>query len=162
MIDRYIRLEGPRIILRPLTLDDVSGRYVSWLNDPEVNKYLETRFQEQTIETIREYVRAMHAAADVLFPAIILKNGGNHIGNIKLGPVIEEHRRGEISFFIGEKDYWGKGFATEAVRLLTDYALDKLGLNKVTAGCYSNNLGSQRVFEKLRYVIEGRFQRHYR
>ena len=153
--------EGPRILLRPVTLDDAGKQYCNWLNDPEVNQYLETRFEEQTIQSIREYVKAMRNDPDVLFQAIILKHGNFHIGNIKLGPVCVRYRRSEISFFVGDKQFWGQGLATEAVGLLTDYALNKLKLIKAAGGVYSNNKGSQRVFEKLGYELEGVLKNHY-
>lgn len=154
-------LSGEKVFLRPLTLQDVSEAYCSWLNDPEVNRYLETRFAVQTLASVGEYVEATIAAPNSIFLAIIEKATNLHIGNIKLGPILPHHRRGEISFFIGEKRCWGKGYATEAVGLLTEFALRELSLVKVTAGCYGSNLGSQRVFEKLGYTREAVFNKQY-
>lgn len=161
MEERTIQLSGEKVFLRPVTLADVSDAYCAWLNDPEVNRYLETRFAVQTLASVRSYVAAASSAPDLVFLAIIEKATGSHIGNIKLGPILPHHRRGEISFFIGDKRCWGKGYATEAVALLTDYALRDLALVKVTAGCYSGNLGSKRVFEKLGYEREAIFKRQY-
>lgn len=160
-IDKSVVLHGPRLLLRPVTMADVTERYCEWLNDPEVNRFLETRHQVQTLASIGEYVRQMQAAADSLFCAMVVRDGGRHIGNIKLGPINTRYRRGELSFFIGEKSCWGQGLATEAVGLLTEYGLSGLQLIKITAGCYSTNLGSRRVFEKLGYEIEGIFKKHY-
>lgn len=161
MLEKEIRLLGEKIFLRPVTQADVTDTYCDWLNDPEVNRYLETRFVVQTLASVRSYVTTVTAAPDNIFLAIIEKNTDLHIGNIKLGPVLQHHQRGEISFFIGEKSCWGKGYATEAVGLLTEYALCQLSLVKVTAGCYSTNLGSKRVFEKLGYEREAVFKKQY-
>lgn len=161
MLEKEILLRGEKVFLRPVTLEDVSQAYCAWLNDPEVNRYLETRFAVQTLASVRSYVANATAAPDIIFLAIIEKATDRHIGNIKLGPVLQHHQRGEISFFIGEKGCWGKGYATEAVGLLTDYALCRLSLLKVTAGCYSTNLGSKRVFEKLGYEREAVFKKQY-
>ncbi len=160
-VNAKLVLEGERIFLRPVTIDDVSLRYCSWLNDPEVNRYLETRFSKQTLESVRRYVVQMTSLTENFFLAIILREDNRHIGNIKLGPVNREHRRGELSFFVGEKDCWGQGYATEAVQLMSDYALKPLGLMKITAGCYSNNIGSKCIFEKAGYILEGVFKKHY-
>ena len=161
MLEKEILLLGEKILLRPVTLEDVTEAYCDWLNDPEVNRYLETRFVVQTLASVRSYVATTIAAPDTIFLAIIEKATNRHIGNIKLGPVLLHHRRGELSFFIGEKGCWGKGYATEAVGLLTEYALDELSLVKVTAGCYSTNFGSKRVFEKLGYEIEAVLKKQY-
>ena len=161
MLEKDIALRGEKVFLRPVNLEDVSETYCGWLNDPEVNRYLETRFVVQTLASVRSYVAAAIAAPDNIFLAIIEKATNLHIGNIKLGPILPHHRRGELSFFIGEKGCWGRGYATEAVGLLTDYALRELSLVKVTAGCYSTNLGSKRVFEKLGYEIEAVLKKQY-
>jgi len=161
MLEKEIHLLGEKVFLRPVTLADVTDTYCGWLNDPEVNRYLETRFAVQTLASVRSYVATAIAAPDTIFLAIIEKATNLHIGNIKLGPVLPYHRRGELSFFIGEKSCWGKGYATEAVGVLTEYALCQLSLVKVTAGCYSTNLGSKRIFEKLGYEREAVFRKQY-
>ena len=50
------------------------------------------------------------------FLPFAIKTTDKHIGNIKLGPINWIHRYGDISLLIGDKDYWGKGIATEAIR----------------------------------------------
>ena len=60
-----------------------------------------------------------------------------------------------MSYFIGEKNYWGKGYASIAVNIITSYAFNKLKLNKCLAGVYSSNKGSIKVLKKNGYVNEG-------
>ena len=127
-----IRINGDRIYLRKVELNDVNQVYVSWLNDPEVNKYLETRFDVQTMESVHNYVEKMAVNKDELFFAICLIENDKHIGNIKLGPINSEHKFAEISLLIGDKNEWGKGIATEAIYTLTNYSFDILKLHKLT------------------------------
>lgn len=148
-------IEGKRIYLREVRLSDVNENYYKWLNDPEVNRYLETKYIPQSFENIRKYVEKMNAKADEIFLAICLKEGDLHIGNIKLGLINWIHRYGEVSLIIGEKTYWGKGYASEAIRCLTDFAFKTLGLHKLIASFYDCNKGSIRAFEKAGYVVEG-------
>src|SRR5262249_39270580 len=99
---------------------------------------------------------------DNVFLAIILKEGDRHIGNIKLGPIQWIHRFADIGLLIGEKDCWGRGYATEAIRLVTDYAFCELNLHKLAAGCYDLNQGSIKAFQKVGFIVEGvRKQRFY-
>jgi [ribosomal protein S5]-alanine N-acetyltransferase len=156
-----LQLEGPRIFLRPVTPKDASGPYHRWLNDPEITMHLESRFITHTVEAIRSYIESIVANPLNVFLAICLKENGGHIGNIKLGPVSQPHRTGDIGLIIGERECWGQGYATEAIIQIADHAFGTMGLHKLTAGCYSTNLGSARAFEKASFHIEGRRVSHY-
>jgi len=148
------------LILRPVTPEDVTHTYVAWMNEPEVNKYMETRFREQTREAVESYVGTAIKNPDLHFFAILDPVSGKHIGNIKLA-VNPHHRRGEISLFIGEKDFWGRGLATEAIKMISDHGFNELRLRKITAGCYSNNKGSARAFEKAGFSREAVLSKEY-
>lgn len=141
--------------LRPLTQDDVTESYVSWLNDIETNKYLETRHEKQTIKTCKEYVTHSNNSPNTHLFGVFLKDTKQHIGNAKLGFINTTHKTGQLSLFIGEKKFLNKGFATEVVRALTVYAFVDIGLKKVEASCYEENIGSLRAFLKAGYVVEG-------
>lgn len=154
------RLEGERLVLRPVTGEDVADGYVAWMQDPEVNRFMETRFRKQSRKDVEEFVGRMRGDDNVLFLAMILKEYGRHVGNIKLA-VRPEHRRGEISLFIGDKSQWGKGLGAEAIALVRDHGLHTLGLAKITAGCYANNIGSARAFEKCGFVREAVLKAEY-
>jgi RimJ/RimL family protein N-acetyltransferase len=135
---------------------DAEGAYHAWMNDPEVTRYLESRFRPHSVESLREFIAAQQRkGGDCLFLALTLREGGRHIGNIKLEPIDWVHRRGEVGILIGDRSYWGKGYATEAIELLTAFAFRTLNLHKLTAGAYSVNVGSVRAFEKAGYVREG-------
>lgn len=154
-------IEGERISLREVRLSDVNDRYYRWMNDHEVTSYLESRFYPNSMEGILEFVKDKLGDTANVFLAIILKDGDRHIGNIKLGPINWLHRRADIGLLIGEKDLWGQGYATEAIKLVCDYAFKKINLHKVTAGCYDENVGSTRAFEKAGFRREGLLQGHF-
>lgn len=148
-------LEGKRIYLREVRPSDVNERYYRWMNDPEITRFLESRFAPNAIENLRDYVAGKLGDRDNIFLAIVLKKEDRHIGNIKLGPIQWIHRLADIGLLIGEKDCWGKGYATEAIQLVSDYAFNVLNLHKVAAGCYGPNEGSARAFQKAGFVVEG-------
>lgn len=148
-------ISGERIFLREVRLEDVGEAYYTWLNDPDINQFLETRFVPRSLENIAQYVKRMDGKEDEPFFAICLLKNGQHIGNIKLGPINWWHRNADISLFIGEKSLWGKGYASEAIKLITKYAFEVLNLNKLKAGCYASNKGSIKAFEKCGYLREG-------
>lgn len=150
-----IQLSGDRIYLRRLTPEDVTQRYIDWLNDPAINRYLETRFCEQDRKKVLSFVKEKTTSRFEYLFGIFLHNENRHIGNIKIGPVNQYHRFAPISLFIGDKESWGKGFATEAIDLVVRFSFEELKLKKLEAGCYKENIGSRRAFEKCGFSVEG-------
>jgi len=156
-----LMVEGERVSLRPVTLADVGERYRGWLNDPDVNRYLETRFSVWTLDSIEGFVRSKRTADGEFLLAICLPAGGEHIGNLKIGPINPHHRYADLSLFIGEKQHWGRGLATEAIRLASGFAFGSLGLHKLEAGAYAANAASIRAFERCGYKREGLRRGHF-
>ena len=154
-------LTADSIYLRGLTLEDVNDAYYSWLNDPQVNQYLETRYLPSSKQDIEAFVKSkMHNKDEPIF-AICDKETDTHIGNIKLGPICWLHRRAQISLLIGDKNYWGKGVATQAIKQVCDYGFSRLNLNKLFAGAYSDNQGSIKAFKKCGFKEEGVLKAYY-
>lgn len=149
-----------RLLLRDLTHDDVTQRYVEWMNDERINKYLESRFETHTIESVRDAV--VQLSQDSVFAAIIEQATGQHIGNIKLGPVHHCHNTADIGLLIGEERCWGRGLATEAITAITLHGFEDLGLAKITASAYADNAGSIRAFQRAGFEIEGTRRSQYR
>jgi len=151
---KYKVIEGQNIFLRPIQLSDSSGPYLNWLNDPEVNQYLESRFVSWTTEMLSSYIANLVNNNELLF-AICSMESKKHIGNVKLGPINWNHRFADIGIMIGDKDQWGKGRASEAIREICRYGFDELELNKITAGCYGDNQGSVKAFSRVGFQQEG-------
>ena len=120
------------------------------LSDPRINKYLETRFQKNTKKNIISFIKSNRKAKNVFLFGIYLidKNKYKHIGNIKIGPINFNHKYANISYFIGDINYWEK-VTSLAVNMITNFAFKKLKLNKCLAGVYSSNKGSIKVLKKM-------------
>lgn len=158
---KKIKLAGKNIYLRPVRVSDVTKEYVGWLNDPEVNRYLEIRFARHTLKNVKEFVKKASQNKNLVFLAIIRKDTNKHIGNIKLDMIKPHHKLAEIGIMIGDKNSWGRGYAGEAVDLLTDFAFNKLKLHKIIAGAYGENIGSVKAFMKYGFVVEGVRKQHF-
>jgi len=153
-------LKSEILCLQELEPNDVTQQYVDWLNNVEINKYLESRHTHQDIQKVRLFVEVCRdSKLDFLF-GIFLKNSMKHIGNIRLHSIDKNHSHAEIGLLIGDKNSWGQGFASMSISMVTQFAFNQLGLNKLSAGCYENNIGSKKAFEKSGYQIEGFFRSH--
>lgn len=149
---------GKRYYLKTLLPEDVTDRYVNWLNDPEVNRYLEVRFTKSTFESTKEFVSSFDNESKYIF-GIYSLDSNQHIGNIALY-INSYHNTASYGYLIGEKEYWGKGAAIEAITLMLDFAFKKLNIRKVWGGAYLSNVYSIFNFKKLGFVQEGRLRQH--
>jgi len=154
-------LSSEKIYLRGVMEDDVNDEYYSWINDPEINQFLETRFLPRSQKDILSHVNKLDGNPNEIFFAICDIKNDKHIGNIKLGPINWYHRKGDISLLIGDKNYWGRGVATEAIHLVVEFGFKTLNLHKLNAGYYENNIGSAKAFEKCGFKVEGHFKDEY-
>ena len=152
---------GKNIYLRSLSLKDVTQNYLKWLQDNEVNYFLETRHEKQSLKKIKTFVSLCNNS-DVIYLFGIFTKSDIHVGNIKLGPIKKNHSLASISIFLGNKKYWGKGISHDAINALTNFSFRDLALNKLTAGMYSNNVYSIKAFEKVGFVKEGLRFKHYK
>lgn len=148
-------LEIETVSLFVLIPEHVTEAYVSWLNAPDINQYLESRFATHNVDTTKSFVSNALASSEYVFLGIKSHLFNRHVGNIKLGPIDQRHGTGDIGLLIGDKAAWGSGVATTAIGMISDIAKNQLNLRKLTSSCYASNVGSRRAFEKAGFVVEG-------
>ena len=151
-------LQGSRVLLRPLTISDLSGPYARWLNDYEVTRFLETGAFPTTKQSLERYFHQVAQQPDNVLLAIIERATSTHIGNIKLGPIHSIHRRADLGILVGEKRVWGRGYGGEAIELMLAYGFDRLNLHKITLRVYANHHAAVKLYQKLGFIIEGTLQ----
>lgn len=152
-------LESERLYYKALSLENCTNEYVAWLNDEEVNFYLETG-GDYTIEKLRQFLTDIESNKEILFWAIYIKDTNKHIGNIKIDPISERHNRGEYGIMLGEKSEWGKGYAREATDAIVNYCFEEKKLHKITLGVVEDNANAVELYKKAGFVVEGRYVDH--
>lgn len=140
MLDRPF-LVGSKVYLRPLDIDDLSGDYLNWINDEEVIRNLATTFPT-TRQQLEDYVRSIHGNKNYTFFAVIEKETGKHIGNVKIGPIDWINRFTNYGRMMGDRNSWGKGYGTEVLQLIQRYVFEKLNLHKLFDMAIATNEGS--------------------
>ncbi len=148
-------LIGKLCYLRPVEESDVTEEYISWLNDPAVHRYLGWgRFPVTRASLLSSVERFWGSDKDVLL-AIVDRKTDLHIGNVALNRINWIHRNADTGLVIGRKEFWGKGYATEAWFLAIDYAFKVLNLHKIIATVVAGHDSSQAALEKLGFQVEG-------
>lgn len=146
-------LESERLIFKPVSIEHLSQDYVDWMNDSEVNRYLETG-GDYTLEKLRDFLTDIEQK-EILFWGIHLKDRPLHLGNIKIDPINTKHGTAEYGIMMGRKSEWGKGYAKEATIAVIDYCFNILGLRKITLGVVSKNKAALGLYNKIGFEIEG-------
>ena len=159
--EHKIILQGERIVLRSMTEDDWDILH-KWNSDPDVLYFAEgDDVRSYSLEQIQQIYRGVSQNAF----CFIIEVAGNPIGEcwlqqMNLERILQKYpeldcRR--IDLMIGEKAFWGQGFGTEVIRLLTSFAFEREGADLVF-GCdiADYNLASLKAFQRVGYQVDAK------
>jgi len=146
-------LAGEKVYLRPLERSDINAGWHDWINDHAIRENLDGVFPVNR-EELERYWESSAPPEAVMF-AVCDKKTDQYIGNARLGEIDWVNRRCIYGRLIGNKDFRGKGYGTEALVLLLRYGFLKLGMNRIFSGAVITNEISIRSNEKVGMVREG-------
>ena len=141
-----------------LQVEQVTQSYVDWFSNEEVVRYSDNQYQKFSFEGQCSYVQSCLQNEDVNLYGIF--DDTTHIGNIVISNLSSHHRKAELTYVIGETNYWGKGVASFSIAQMIQIAKEEFDLNKLYAGIASGNIGSGKALEKNGFVIEGTRKQH--
>lgn len=147
----FKKIEGERIYLSPMNEEDYE-KYTAWINDLEISLNLGNAHQIYTLTKEKEILKEISENSF----AIIEKKNDKLIGNCGLIDIEHVTRKAELGIFIGEKEYWDKGFGTEAIKLLLDYGFNLLNLHNIMLEVFSFNKRAIKVYKKIGFKEIGR------
>lgn len=156
-----LRLETPRLILRPLIQDDWTDVY-AYDSQPEVVRYLSwgPNSPADTLAFVTRAAADNQLSARKMYKfAVLLSETNKLIGNCNLFMKGEDEKEASIEFLF-HPQHWGNGFAAETVGALLRFGFEELGLHRMIANCHTEDVASQRVLEKNLMRQEGRFRKH--
>jgi ribosomal-protein-alanine N-acetyltransferase len=157
LLERPIETAG--LVLRSLEPAHARGGYAAWMRDPAVTRYLEVRFAPPDPAGLEVFIATMNASEDNLLLGLFPRAEPRlHIGNIKLGPIDRRHGAAPLGVLIGDRGWRGKRLATQAIAAVCEHAFSALGLQRVEAGFYADNVASQRAFRSAGFADEGRLR----
>lgn len=143
-----------RIYLRALEPEDYKIS-VKWRNDPEIQNMVGGPKYFVSSEKEKEWVERAINDSNRIVCAICLCENDKYIGNIMLQEINWINRSAHIPVMIGDKEEWGKGYATEARMMMLKFAFEERGLERIWAEVLESNVGSLKLHEKCGYKVEG-------
>ena len=146
------------VTLRPMTREMCHGFYREFQNDPAIGHYYDYVY---SVETVDAYFDRNNTPDRKLF-AILAE--GKIVGEIKLKDIDFEKRECSMGIHLQNDSVKGKGYGTQAERLILRYAFEELGMDTVKADAALKNTRSQHVLEKVgfRYTHEDETFKYYR
>ena len=152
-----VRLLGKKVILRPKTLADAAIDY-TWATDREL---MRLDAGEPCPFDYSEYLAGYpHGlTAPNRIQLAIESPEGEHIGNCTCYNIDEYLKEAEMGIMIGRRDYWGKGYGTDAMQTLISYVFEEFELERVYLHTLEWNSRACKCFERCGFAERGRLMR---
>lgn len=147
-------LTGPRVVLRAREAEEAAF-YQAGISRPELRAWL-AHYLPVSLADERAWLEAR--PKDAVAFTVALREGGRPIGGceLRLGP--SPHRTADLGIALFEDEFLGRGYGTEALRLLLGYGFDVLNLHRIELKVYENNPRAARCYEKCGFRREGRLR----
>lgn len=154
---KIIFLKGRKVSLRPLRKITDFESCLRWINDYEVNQYLAVYLPMSEQKEEEWFDRTSRSSDNIVFAIEVpdAMNGDILIGLIGLHRINWKDRTAVTGTLIGEKEYWGKGYGTDAKMILLDYAFNTLNLHKICSSTVEFNKRSLQYNLHCGYKLEG-------
>jgi len=143
----------PRVRLVPLTEKHLGATF-QWVNDPAMMRLLGRGARVESDEH-RRWFDQIRQRTDCRYFSVETTDADLHVGNVWLWDINTTDKKAEVRILFGDEAARGRGYGTEAIRLLADLAFDTMGLNRIYAYVFSINPAAKRAFEKAGFTCEG-------
>jgi RimJ/RimL family protein N-acetyltransferase len=146
-------LYGKIIMLRPINKDDTEAMWEA-VNDQESNRFTgtQTTFTKAQITQWCETVSSKEGRIDL---AIVPHEVNEYVGEVVLNNIDEDNKSANFRIALRGKDYFNRGWGSEAAGLILEYGFITLGLHRIELEVFSFNPRALHVYEKLGFKHEG-------
>jgi RimJ/RimL family protein N-acetyltransferase len=152
-------ITGKKIKLRDKKLSDVRNDY-TWQTDPELARLDAAPTLDMSFSVyLLDYASALHHRDRRRLPLAIETLDNKHIGNCTCYDIDEKKGEAQIGIMIGKREYWDKGYGTDAINTLTDYIFQTSSLNRLYLKTLDWNKRAQQCFIKCGFTYCGSLDR---
>ena len=146
---------GEKVRLREYRREDVKTAQ-RFMNDSEIMKFLRPNVPYlYKLEDEQKWFERVSSTNDTYTFAIETLNDNRYIGGCGVEKVDWKNSVVTVGIFIGDKDYWGKGYGTDAMKILIRFIFEQMNINKVNLHVYSFNERAMKSYKKCGFVKEG-------
>ena len=152
-------LKGKLVQLAAVDPEEVSKHFASWNRDSEYKRLLDTDAPRlNSAKAVKDWLdKELEKQGDTMYWFAIRAAADNQLlGDITLDVMSWNMRDAFVGLGIGPRDFWGRGYGTEAMRLILQYAFTELNLHRVTLDVFEYNPRAIRSYEKAGFRPEGR------
>jgi RimJ/RimL family protein N-acetyltransferase len=157
---RNFTLKGGKVSMRKIEKKDLA-LCIKWFRDPEVVKFLSNSIKNITEDMELDWFNFIESSDNDLVFAIISGCDGKYIGNCGLHKIDWNEKTCEFGMFIGDKDYWNRGYGTDALKTIIDFAFGELGLQTIKLLVYEYNHRAMKVYENCGFVLVDTIKKHH-
>jgi len=159
--NRVVFLRGFKTILRPVDKKTDLEFFVKTMNDPEVAKFLAHRKPCTRGDEEKWFDNLSNRKDDIILAIEDIEKPGIIIGDMGIHQIDWMSRIATTGAVIGDKNYWGKGYGSDAKMVFLDYAFNELNLRKICSRVIGFNGRSVAYSKKCGYHEEGRLKEHH-
>ena len=149
---------GERVRLRPIEKDDLL-RFVEWFSDPGVRRYVAMYLPLGSAQEEKWYERNLDRGPEQSWALEVRSPEDEEvwtlIGSCGFHEIHWRTRAAEFGIAIGDREYWGRGYGTDAVQALVRWGFETLNLNRIYLRVFADNPRAIRSYEKAGFVKEG-------
>ena len=147
---------GQLVRLAALDAETSAERFTHWDRDTEYMRLLDSDPRQLlTAKQIKAEIEKEQAAEREIAFAIRTLADDSLIGFVDLDGIQWMYGDSFVGIGIGDRAYWGRGYGTDAMRVLLRYAFAELNLHRVSLNVFSYNQRAIRAYEKAGFVVEG-------
>lgn len=145
---------GNLVRLRPLEPEDAESLW-RWGGDPEVVRWMGAGYPESLAQLTKRHLERETNSYSTTLMGVETLEEGRLVGAVRLRDTEPELGSAELDIWIGEKDQWGRGLASDAMRVMCRYGFEEMRLHRITLWVVADNTAARRVYEKVGFVQEG-------
>ena len=151
----FKKIPGERVYLSPISLDDIKI-YAEWLNEPAVAKNIGGSHYVNSVSACNDWFEKKAKDDFNYYFAIVKQENAEPIGCIEFIEYEHTSRIATVALFIGNKENRGKGYGTEAMKLMLGYGFDVLNFNNIDLKVYDFNEQAFKSYIKAGFKEYGR------